>query len=194
MPGPSQAHVLIRLVHRGLTLNDIQLRQAGIRYLTLSDISSGYHSLKLDEQSSHLTAFSHLFGRNRYITLQFWVTPAGDIFQRKMYELFQGLPNVFDSTDNILIVGFTELDRDNYETVVKVLAICRKVSLKLNKAKCLRCTSIPFFGEVISQNGVSPDPKKVQVLMDIPPHKYKKELVSFLGMINYLRKISTSSC
>ena len=99
----------------------------------------------------------------------------------------------FDSNDNILIAGFTEMGRDNDETVVKVLAICRKVNLKLNKDKCLRCISIPFFEEVISQNGVSPDPKKVQVLMDIPPYKYKKDLVSFLGMINFLSKISPAA-
>ena len=42
--------VLIRPVHRGLTLNDILIRLAGIKYLTLNDVSSGYHNLKLEEQ------------------------------------------------------------------------------------------------------------------------------------------------
>ena len=32
------------------------------------------------------------------------------------------------------------------------------------------------------------DPRKVQALTDVPPLKYKKELQSFLGIINYLSK------
>ena len=43
--------------------------------------------------------------------------------------------------------------------------------------------SIPFFGEVIPQQGVSPDPSKIQVLTDMPPPKMKKELQSILGML-----------
>ena len=81
--------VLIRLVHRGPTLNYILPRLAGIKCISLIDTSSGYHNLKLDEQSSYLTTFSCLFGRNSYIQLSFGVVPAGDMFQRKIVELFQ---------------------------------------------------------------------------------------------------------
>ena len=42
--------VLIRLIHRDLILNDILPRLAGFKYLMLINVSSGYHSLKLDEQ------------------------------------------------------------------------------------------------------------------------------------------------
>ena len=55
--------VLIRLVHRGLTLNDILTSLPGVKYLTLIDESLGYHNLKLDEQSLHLTTFSCPFGK-----------------------------------------------------------------------------------------------------------------------------------
>ena len=49
--------VLIRLVHKGPTLNDIQPRLAGIKFLTVIDASLVYHNLKLNEQSSYLTTF-----------------------------------------------------------------------------------------------------------------------------------------
>ena len=51
------------------------------------------------------------------------------MFQRKRDELFHEFPNAFGIADDILIVGFDELDKDHYETVDKVLKICRKVSL-----------------------------------------------------------------
>ena len=39
--------------------------------------------------------------------------------------------------------------------------------------------SIPFFGEVISREGVQPDPQKIKALMDMPVPKNKKELQAF---------------
>ena len=43
--------VLIRLGHRGPTLNDILPRLTGVKYLTLINASMGYHNLKVNEQS-----------------------------------------------------------------------------------------------------------------------------------------------
>ena len=55
---------LIRPAHKGPTLNDILLRLAGIKYLTLINASSGYHSMKLEKRSFYLTKFLiHLAGR-----------------------------------------------------------------------------------------------------------------------------------
>ena len=53
--------------------------------------------------------------------MPFRVVPTGDMFQRKIGELFQGIPNLFDITDDILIAGLNELGRDHDETVVKTL-------------------------------------------------------------------------
>ena len=75
---------LIRLVHRGPTLNDILPRFNNAKYLSLIDASSGYHNLKLDERSSYLMTFICQFGRYRYKWLLFGAMPAGDMFQRKM--------------------------------------------------------------------------------------------------------------
>ena len=113
------------------------------------------------------------------------------MLQRKIYEIFQGLPNVFATADDILIAGFNDLGRGNNATVEKVLNIFRDANFKCNKDKCqFRCTSISFFGEMISWECVSQDPKKIQVPMDMPPPKCKKELQSFLAILNYLGKFS----
>ena len=63
--------------------------------------------------------------------------------------------------------------------------------LKLNNEKChFWCTFIPFFIEVISREGVQPDPQKIKVLMDMPVPTNKKDSQAFLGIINYLGKFS----
>ena len=64
---PAYLHqVLIRLIHRGPTLNYILPKLNNAKYLSLIDASSGYHSLKLDEKSSYLTTFACQFGCYRY--------------------------------------------------------------------------------------------------------------------------------
>ena len=68
---------------------------------------------------------------------------------------------------------------------------CKEVNLHLNKEKCnFRCTSIPFFGQVILRREVQPDPQKIKALTDMQVPNNKKELQGFLGIINYLGKFS----
>ena len=115
----------------------------------------------------------------------------GDIFQCKIDEIFNDMLNVFGKVDGILIMGYDNDDTDHDKTVCKVLQRCREVNLKLNKEKChFRCTSIPFFREVTLRRGVQPDPQKIKALMDMPVPNNKRELPTFLGIINYLGKFS----
>ena len=53
-----------------------------------------------------------------------------------------------------------------------------------------RCTSITFFGEVVSRDGMQLDLQKISALTEMPVPKNKKELQAFLGIINYLSKFS----
>ena len=67
----------------------------------------------------------------------------------------------------------------------------RWANLKLNKEKYLiRQTCIPILSGVTSRHGVSPDPAKDKALTNMLPPKMKRELQSFLVMVNYLSKFS----
>ena len=75
----------------------------------------------------------------------------GDIFQRKINELFSGMTNVTDIADDILIAGIDEWGMDHDETLEKILQVCRLANLKLTKDKCLfRCVSMPFWQDNIT--------------------------------------------
>ena len=183
---------LNRPIHRGPTLNDILLKQNNVQYMSIFDVSLGYHNLKLDKQSSYLTTFACPFGRYRYKHLLFGEVPAGDMFQHKIDKIFNEMPNVFGIADNILVTEYNKDGTDHDEAAYKVLKQCLDVNLKLNKEKChFRCTSIPFFGEVMSRQGIQPDPQKVRALTEMPMLKNRKELQPFLGIINYLNKFSS---
>ena len=149
---------LIRSIYRGPTLNDILPKLNNVQYMSIIDASSGYHNLNLHEKSSYLTTFACPFGQYQYKHLPFGAAPAGDMFQCKTDEIFSDMPNVFGIADNILVIGYDENGADHDAAVHKVLQQCEEVNLKLNKEIYnFRCTSILFFGEVISRKGVQPD-------------------------------------
>ena len=182
---------LIRPIHTGPTLNDIWPRLINVQYMSIIDTSLGYHDLKLGEKLSCLTTFTCPFGRYQYKQLLFGAVLAGDMFQCKIDEIFSNMHNVFGIAEDILVIGYDENGADHDAAVHKVLWQCEEVNLKLNKEKChFRYTSMPFFEEVISREGVQPDPQKIKALTNMLAPNNKNELQAFLGIINYLVKFS----
>ena len=55
---------LIRPIHRGLTLIDILSKLNNAKYLSLLDLSSGYHNLKIDEKTSSQCLHASLGGQD----------------------------------------------------------------------------------------------------------------------------------
>ena len=92
---------LIRPIHRGPMINDILPKLNNVQYMSIIDMSSGYHNLKLDEKSSYLTTFKCPFGQYWYKHLLFGVAPVGNMFQCKIDEIFSDMPNMFGIMDDI---------------------------------------------------------------------------------------------
>ena len=112
---------LIRPIHRGPTLNDILPKLNNVQYMAIFDGSLGYHNLKLNKQSSYLTTFACLFGRYRYKHLPFGAALAGNMFQCKIDEIFNDMPNVFSIADDILVIRYDKNRTDHNEVVYNVL-------------------------------------------------------------------------
>ena len=89
--------------------------------------------------------------------------------------------------DDIIVYGKTIAEHDaSLQRVFKTIA---ESGLKLNEKKCeIRKPKICYFGNVISEKGVSPDPEKVKAIQELPAPKNVSELRQLLRMINYLGK------
>ena len=97
------------------------------------------------------------------------------MFQSKTYKIFKDLLNVFCITDDILVVRYEADGKDHGKTLQKVLKTCKQVNLKLGKDKChFKCTSVPFFGEIMSRHGVKSDLQKLNVLTQMSPMTTKR--------------------
>ena len=70
-----------------------------------------------------------------------------------------------------------------------ILERARSVNLKLNAEKMKLCQiEIPYVGHVLTQQGVKPDPGRLQMIIDMPAPCDKARVQRFLGMVGYVHK------
>ena len=76
---------------------------------------------------------------------------------------------------------------NHLEDLRNFFARLRKFNLKLNPAKCV--FGVPagkLLGFIVSHQGIELDPSNIKAIRDLPPPKSKKEVMSFLGRLNYI--------
>ena len=83
---------------------------------------------------------------------------------------FQGInPTTNIIADNVIIHGDCDEQYDKH--LLQVLNKCREIGLKLNPDKCEFSQSrVTFYGNVVSNQGLRPDPKKVNVIVSDRPN------------------------
>ena len=89
--------------------------------------------------------------------------------------------------NDIIAYGRTVEEHDaRLQEVFKTVA---KSGLELNEKKCEICKpKICYFGNVVSEEGVSPDPEKVKAVRELPAPKNVPKLRQVRGQNNYLGK------
>ena len=76
---------------------------------------------------------------------------------------------------------------DNLTHFRKFFDRLRHYNLKLNPAK--RVFGVPagkLYGLIVSRRGIELDPFKIKWIQELPPPQSKKEVMSFLGRLNYI--------
>jgi hypothetical protein len=72
-----------------------------------------------------------------------------------------------------------------------VLVETKEKGIKSNEDKLeVGLTEVPYFGHIISAEGLKPNPSKVRAVKDMQPPQNKAELETILGMVNYLSKFA----
>ncbi len=75
------------------------------------------------------------------------------------------------------------------QTLEEVLARLQKAGVRLNRNKCaFMLPSVEYLGHRISEKGLQPTNKKVEVIKSAPAPTDLTQLKSFLGLINYYCK------
>ena len=162
---------------------------SGARYFTKLDARSCYWAIKLEKESSFLTTFNTPYGRYPFLRLPFGIKSSQDEFLFHIDQCFEGLSGVETIVDDILVYGRTKAEHD--ENLRKVLERSREKGIKLNADKLeVGLTEVHYFGNVLSAEGLKPDPQKVAAIRDMNPPRDKSELETVLGMINFLARFA----
>ena len=123
--------------------------------------------------------------------MPFGITVAGDVFQRKLDQYFGQIEQVIVIADDIMVVGNQPNHRDHDVALTNLLETARKSNIHLNYNKlAYKKTEVEFFGETYTTDGCKPAQSKVSAIVETPLPTNKKQVQSFIGMVNYLSKFS----
>ena len=170
-------------------ITDILDQLGNAKYFTTLDLASGYHQIPMAERDKDKTAFSTPYGHYEFNRMPFGLKNAPATFQRLMNSVLAGIQGLrcLVYLDDIVIYG-SSLE-DHNKRLAEVLQRLRKHSLKLQPDKCefLR-KEVIYLGHIISENGILPDPSKLEAVRNFPTPRKVKDVQSFIGLAGYYRK------
>ena len=124
-----------------------------------------------------------------YAKIPFGLMNVGETFQRAMDIDFIGERDKFVVIylDDITI--FSRSNREHCEHLKRVFLACRKFGLSLNPKKSLfSMKEGKLLGHIVSAEGVKINPSRVEAIQALSIPRSRKEVQSFLGKINFLRR------
>jgi hypothetical protein len=145
------------------------------------DLRSGYHQIKIRPQDIPKTTFSTRYDLYEYLVMSFGLTNDLVYFMYLMNSVFMPELDKFVIVfiDDILI--YSENKEDHAEHLRIVLTRLREHQLYAKFSKCeFWLRTVPFLSHMLSENGISVDPSKVQEVMDWKSPITVHEVRSFL--------------
>lgn len=158
------------------------------KYLSKVDLTKAYFHILLDEESRKYTSFVTEFGQYEFSCVPFGIRFASGLCNRLLKEVLGEFDEFVTSfVDDLVIYS------NDFETHLEHLRIVFKkmksVGITLNKRKCeFGKTTVKFLGFIVGQGEIKPDMTKVEALRNFPIPIKKKDLRSFLGLLNFYRK------
>ena len=159
---------------------------------TIVEFKKGYWMVVIHPDSRKLTCMALSFGRFQWTRLPMGTVVAQDIFQSKLDAIFIGIESITGIADDMIIACRDEIKHDRNFLAFMEKYMSNNFTLNAKKIQ-FKQQQVSFYGHCWLEQGISPDPKKIEALnhMEFPPDK--ETMRSFLGMVNYLNQYSALS-
>ncbi|TYK04344.1 reverse transcriptase [Cucumis melo var. makuwa] len=170
-------------------IDDLFDQLQGATVFSKIDLRSGYHQLRIRDSDIPKTAFRSRYGHYEFIVMSFGLTNAPAVFMDLMNRVFKDFLDSFVIVfiDDILIYSKTEAKHE--EHLHQVLETLRANKLYAKFSKCeFWLKKVTFLGHVVSSEGVSVDPAKIEAVTNWPRPSIVSEIRSFLGLTGYYRR------
>lgn len=162
---------------------------AGSKWFSTLDLLSGYWQVEMAESDRPKTAFCTTEGLFEFKVMPFGLCNAPATFQRLMDLVLAGLQwsHCLVYLDDVIVLGRTF--EDHLHNLQAVFHRFREAGLKLKLPKCAFFQSkVQYLGHIISEEGVAPDPAKIQKVVSWPTPTSTREVQQFLGFASYYRR------
>jgi len=166
-------------------IQDMLLNLEGFQWATGLDLNDmGHYHIRLDPASKQLCTVALPFDKHEYQAIPMGFCNSPDIFQEKMSELMDGLGFVQTYIDDLLCLTKGTFS-DHLEKIELILQRLQKAGLKVNVTNAFFTRSqLECLGCWITRAGIKPVYDKVKAVLKIAEPKTRKELQSFIGMVN----------
>ena len=139
--------------------------------------------MRVRENDVSKTAFRTRYGHYEFLVMPFGLTNAPAAFMDLMNRVFSPYLDKFVIVfiDDILVYsGNPEEHAEHLQTVLQILRE-RRLYAKISKCQ-FWLDKVVFLGHVISAEGISVDPHKIEAIVNWKPPKNVSEVCSFLGL------------
>ena len=127
------------------------------------------------------------FGKYEFLMVPFGLAQAPAYFQLLMNKVLKGLKFAMTYLDDIIIFSQDELQ--HLEHLEIVFSCLQEAGLKMKHSRCdFFKSEIHYLGHLISPEGISPLPNKLDSIRHMPVPNSVKEIKQFLGLTGYYRK------
>ncbi|KAL4017964.1 hypothetical protein IC575_021549 [Cucumis melo] len=170
-------------------IDDLFDQLQGATVFSKIDLRSGYHQLRIRDGDIPKTAFRSRYGHYEFVVMSFGLTNGPAVFMDLMNRVFKDFLDSFVIVfiDDILIYSKTEAEHE--EHLHQVLETLRANKLYAKFSKCeFWLRKVTFLGHVVSSEGVSVDPAKIEAVTNWPRPSTVSEIRSFLGLAGYYRR------
>ena len=160
---------------------------AGSRLFSKLDLKAAYFQIPLSPSAQAKTITLSPWGAWKYLRLPMGLRNAAQSLQKMMDHILGDLEGVYVYMDDILC--FTKTENEHLALIEEIFKRLDDNGLAIHKDKCLyQKTSLDFLGFHVSANGISPLKKKVDAITSFPAPRTPKDLLGFLGALNYYRR------
>ena len=170
------------------SMRDLISTIGNCKIFSMLDLLSGFHQVRLDEESSNMTGFSSGSAHYRYVRMPFGLKSSPITFVRLIDSVFRGLLGkiVIAYIDDLIILGDNE--DEHFRNLEIVLQRLQDANLKLKLSKCsFLKKEVTYLGHRISAQGVQVTDDKISAICNFPRPTNVKTLKSFLGVSGFYR-------
>nr|GEV26925.1 retrotransposon protein, putative, Ty3-gypsy subclass [Tanacetum cinerariifolium] len=146
-------------------INDLFDQLQGAKFFSKIDLRSGYHQLRVKEQDIPMTAFRTRYGHYESLVMPFGLTNAPAVFMDLMNRIFHEYLEKFVIVfiDDILM--YSKMKEEHEERLRIVLGTLRQKKLYVKFSKYeLWLGQVAFLGHIVSADGITMNPAKVEAI------------------------------